>query len=401
MQSFIPRAFLFGLVACAIACAFNVDASALGLSDLTMPTELGLMSPVGLPLAFGLIRQKVELPKRTYVAGAQYDTDTIGQAASKLALTFSGKVTAGGGTLSGVVQDAPYNSMGRPEIKQGSELLVRADGRDLRHLTALLLGGYPKRTASTPTTGADGAIESNCVLDLAKLMPNALIDARGVKVSVSGTFGALTEYGSTNVSSITADLRARLEGVGFQPPAGYWRPRFEDRRVPIESAGVFNTVFQFPREQHVRALYVRVHDASAAATAPRVDGLVRRMRLAVQRANGRETGQIFESSWAGLRNDTAEMAGWSVADYDEAAGVALIYLHDDENEYGLPGVTFHAGDQLTVYIDTAETVEAQFTAVTGASGDYVLLLPLAFDRVGAPAGGRGEMAASGGRARRR
>jgi hypothetical protein len=310
-------------------------------------------------------------------SAAPYDGEFFSQPISKVGFKFDGSVTAsGGGAVSGQLDDAAHRLVGVFEVAQAGESLIRMDARDIKHLQAIVSGGYGKRIETTPSTSATDKLMCEGDLDLSRMLPGAMIDSRSERVVITGSFRDSDQYASTNLSAISATLRPRVGAIPEAPPASYWRPRFTQKSVRVESASdLDNTTFQHPRDVLVLGYLIRQYDNSANA---RVDGLLRKLRAEFA-APGREAQTLVSTTWGALRQETSRSAGFALADHDEAEGVALLAFGDPTR--GERGLTMPAGSAMTLWFDTSATVEGEFDAVTAGSGDQLVITELAFERI--------------------
>ena len=321
-----------------------------------------------------MVNARRQLPAVNFAASTNFQTEFQGQPISGLGISFQGTYAADAG--GGVANEGAYGFMGPIEIVQGEEPLVQMHGRDWRHLTSILAGGYfplnPSLDLPSQTT-----FYSRGFLPFDTLMPGAAIDASKDKVLLRGKFGALTDLGST-VTTAEGQLRANVK-TARTIEGNYFEPRFLQAQVRIDTA---QTDLQFTkritrRREYLAGIMFRQFDASAEfsnANLARVDGLVRNIRVDLERDG--EAREVLRTTWGDLKFD--QIARFGLARGDIHTGVG-IYLFDDPDTPEInENLVLEPGDALSFHIDTSSTPEAEFTAVTPASGDTLFVTFLSY-----------------------
>ena len=320
-----------------------------------------------------MVNARRQLPAVNYGASTNYQTEFQGQPISGLGISFQGTYTAASGN---VANEGAYGFMGPIEIVQGEEPLVQMHGRDWRHLTSILAGGYfplnPSLDLPSQTT-----FYSRGFLPFDTLMPGAAIDASKDKVLLRGKFGALTDLGS-GVSAAAGQLRANVKTTKTVE-GNFFEPRFLQAQVRVDTA---QTDIQFTkritrRREYLAGIMFRQFDASAEfsnANLARVDGLVRNIRVDLERDG--EAREVLRTTWGDLKFDQIARFGLSRGDIHTGVG---IYLFDDPDTPEIQeNLVLEPGDALSFHIDTASTIEDEFTAVTPASGDTLFVTFLSY-----------------------
>lgn len=320
-----------------------------------------------------MVNARRQLPKVAFAAGANYQTEFQGSPISGIGISFQGTYAAVGGN---VANEGAYGLMGPIEIVQGEEPLVQMHGRDWRHLTSILAGGYfplnPSLDLPSQTT-----FYSRGFLPFDALMPGAAIDAAKEKVLLRGKFGELTALGST-VSTASGSLRANVKTTKTIE-GNHFEPRYLQAQVRIDTA---QSDIQFTkritrRREYLAGILFRQFDASAEfsnANLARVDGLVRNIRIDLERDG--EAKEVLRTTWGDLKFDQIARFGLSRGDIHTGVG---LYLFDDPDTPEIQeNLVLEPGDALTFHVDTLSTPEEEFTAVDPAAGDTLFVTFLSY-----------------------
>lgn len=271
-------------------------------------------------------------------------------------------------------QDGPDNMVDRLRIeyprKGGGSYVLEGALRDFRILAEMLNGRAPLRNNS-----AAAAAQYN-VIHLPFYVPGKDqyhlwgidSDEIGDFILISGTYGALLNYGA-DTSALTAGQLRFMPIVAQHEPQG--RPRAAllpvGTQIPVVAASRVEDVLA---NGHLDALFgvlFRTHDNSATA-ATRVDGLISRIELdhSVDGTLLRATFvAIKERGAAFFRVPNAEHTAASPAGH---AGTALAVLNGQCAIGGYPSLR---GEKVDVVLDAQTTVPVGVTNVVPAASDAV------------------------------
>lgn len=297
-------------------------------------------------------------------------------------LRFSGTVTAvGGGGVAGLTEDAPFGLIKRIRLngqhsQLGSRRIIDLQGRVAHWLGNFHLRCDTGRTAPTPGAGASGQFKGSIFIPFTD--PNegvypAYLDVRDYSsLMLYVDTGALTDYASTNVDSISAaKIEIELVAVesGIPQFAGHFEPRFEVVEHPHTAATSRDVTRFFGGGGLVPYVVVHTHDDSATGDSQRTNGLVGKLKL----THGGE--EITEGTWAqildatkgdrALAQATSMPAGYGVLQWSPA---------NDPRSYRMTLTR-----ELQAEIDSSEAPPADITDVVPASGDRVDLVALVLE----------------------
>ena len=292
-----------------------------------------------------------------------------------LSFKASGVVAASGaGTNAG---DGPFGLIGRVEWVRNGTPIISMHAADLRHLTAFLASAYPEilpASIANPST-----FLAQAELPLEKIMPDAGVDARKVELVVRGRVRGATNLGST-VTSLTS---GKIRGGGDTDESGkkdYFEPSFFQKTIDTSSAGAeLTSTHRITNDVEMcAALMLRCFDSSLELSDPntyRSDGMVREIKVTLER-EGQPSKLVKQLTWGEAKLGSTTLAGISAATGQIQTGVVLVPIEDPDN----PGSALRlvAGDALNVVVDTLNAVEDEFTALTPAAGDQVVVSFLNF-----------------------
>jgi hypothetical protein len=290
-------------------------------------------------------------------------------------LKMSGIMAASGaGTNAG---DGPFNLLGRVELVRGGDPIIAMHGADLRHLSAFLQGAQAEILPASISNGA--AFLAQAELPLDKLISDAAIDCRREDLVVRGRFRGLTNLGTTVTAISSGKLRASGETTELKN-GDHFEPRFSQQTIDCSAAGTeLVTIKRIGSDVELAtAIMLRVFDASTELSDPnayRSDGVIREVRIEVERA-GRPAEEVARYTWGELKQMSTSRYGVSSVSGQIASGVVLLTLDDPSTPDLDDALRLERGDAIIVRIDTAATIEDEFTALTPASGDlcYVTFL---------------------------
>ncbi len=291
-----------------------------------------------------------------------------------LELRLAGLITAGGGgTVSGLVEDAPAGQISRIRItgqnkKTGqSRTIYDGQARWAYWLGNLHTQVAMSLTAPLPTAAATGDFLLGILIPLTSFSGSAVyLDPRDYStLTLRLEYGnGTTDYGSTNVSTITVTTIevSALEVVeGLPEDAQHFEPRWDITQMAVESAK------DDQRSQSVAAgglvpyTILHTHDDSGVGNAQRVDGLVKEVRV----FHGGDE-QLW-NSWAQLMERTKSRRGLAQATAMPAGYVLVEFLDALNTMYD---------KVLDFSIKSSGSVPQGITAITPASGDRCDLLAL-------------------------
>lgn len=289
-----------------------------------------------------------------------------------LNLKLSGVAAASGAGVNAV--DGPFNLLGRVEIVRGGDPLIAMHGIDLRHLSAFLQGGHAEILPASISNGIPFLAQAELPLDA--LMPGAAIDASGEDVIVRGRFRGLTNLGTTVTAITTGKLRASGETTTL-PGGDHFEPRFMQQTIDTASASAdLNTTKRIGSEvEFCAGIMIRTYDASTELSDPnasRSDGMIREIRIDVER-QGMPAQEVARYSWAEAKQLSTSRYGISAATGQISTGVVFITFDDPDTKDFAENLKLQRGDAIIVRIDTAATIEDEFTALTPGAGDLAFV----------------------------
>lgn len=287
-------------------------------------------------------------------------------------LKMSGVMAASGAGTNAL--DGPFNFLGRVEIARGSDVLVGMHGIDIRHLSAFLQGGQSEILPASIANGA--AFLAQAELPFDKLIPNGGFNAKEDDVVVRGRFRAILNMGTT----ATAINSGRLKVSGETDELAnddHFEPRWSQATIDTSAANAdLSTSKRITSNVEIAtAVMIRCFDASTELSDPnasRSDGMIREVKVDLER-NGQPAQEVGRWSWAELKQLSTSRAGIVSTAGQIQTGVVLITLDDPDTPELADGVKLHKGDALIVRVDTAATIEDEFTALTPAAGDLAVV----------------------------
>lgn len=291
----------------------------------------------------------------------------------KLNAKYSGAYTASGAGVD--AGDGPFNLLGRVEIRRGGDVVIGLHGPDWRHISSILTGTYPEILPSV--IAASGSFLAQGELPLDRLLQFGGLDGRNGDIVCSGRVRGLTNLGTTVTAITTNKLRFAAETGDYPNEGDHFEPRWLTQTIDTSAASAdLNTRKTIGNDVEICAgLFLRCFDASAELTDPnlfRSDGMVREIRLDLER-NG-DTKEIGRWSWGEAKQIMQNVFGITAAAGQVQTGVVLIPLIDPKGPGGR--LRLIRGDALIIRVDTAATVEDEFTALAPAAGDLVYVTPL-------------------------
>lgn len=314
---------------------------------------------------------------KDYTPAGPYDLEFSGRPLRAVSLRFAATLAAGIPVT--VRDDAAFRLLKTPEINQSENPLVRMEGESWRHISAFVAGSYDMHAAGT-SVATTGQVLAMATLDFERLMPGSLINAADKKVFLRGEFGALASYAATPPTTITGKLRPYGKSSEIDPNNGFLRPKFTEGKQQIVNADDQQYVVKFEQDTVVQGLFVRQNQASAAG-APRVDGLVKAIRIDVTAREGNI--EVHRFTWGQLRASFQSQAGYNPEDYARSIGCAFIPIQTRANGSYNKASLFKAGDSLTLHTDCTGTAEDEFASVTAATGDTLTITVLGYTPVSA------------------
>lgn len=331
-------------------------------------------------------------PDEIWSAGKQHSQELGNRVYNGLQFRFDASLTTTATAVSSVFTDPLLKLLGRTnlELTQSDHPLVKMTPQELFWLGAII-DGLPGRYDMDEAIGSSSSAAQivEWWIDFERLYgPACMIDARDVKVARKGTFGSLSDYGQTALSSVTATLRTMARSSQREPTPGtsYLRPQFYSERKDISTSStkVQHSV-RIGQTGYMAGLGFMVTDDSAGGSvanvnpqASRVDGLIRNVtvRVITKDFNGElgtfTWGQLVDSTWRG------ESLGYQFGTTEpltaRPSGVAWLPLRNTADPFAKGARLFEAGDVIELDFDTQSTPEADFTAVTPAANDTVSIL---------------------------
>lgn len=293
---------------------------------------------------------------------------------SRINYKLSGAYTGSGAGV--VALDGAFNYGGRVEVRRGSDVLIGLHGSDWRHLSGHLMRGYNEILPSV--IAASGVFLAQAELPLGRLIPFGGIDNRAGDVIFAGRTRGLTNLGTTVTAIGSNKLRFSGETGTFPNGADMHEPRILTSTIDASAA---SADLQLRRQvanevEYCCGAFIRNFDASLELGDPntsRSDGMTREVRIDLER-NGTST-EVARYTWGELKQLQLR-AGITAASGQVQTGVALAPIVDSDGPGG--ALTMRKGDALVIRIDTAATIEDEFTATTMAAGDLIYVTPLNF-----------------------
>lgn len=281
-------------------------------------------------------------------------------------MKFSGTITASGaGTNAG---DGPFGLVGRIEARRGGDLLIGLHGPDWRHLSAFLEGGYPEILPASIATATPFLAQGQLRLD--RLIPFGGIDGTANDVTFTGRTRGFTNLGTTVTALSAGSLKFAGETGTFPNGRDCMEPRISSNFIDCSAASAdLSTRRQIANDVEVcAAIMLRTFDSSLELSDPntfRSDGMVREIRVDLERDG--QSIEVGRWTWGEAKQVTQQVWGINAASGQVQTGVVLLPIVDPKGPGGRLRLT--KGDALVVRVDTAATVEPEFTALTAAAGD--------------------------------
>lgn len=319
------------------------------------------------------LRQRKRATPITVAVNTDYQAEMPGALYRSLFLKMSGTATASGAGTNAM--DGPFGLLGRVEWTLGGQPKIALQGSDIRHLASFLCGGHAEILPPSISTGA--AFLGQVELPLDRLVPGGAIDSRAEDLVVRGRFRALLNLGTTVTAIATGSLRATGETDDRGPDGDHLEPLWSQRSIDASVASSeLNTTYRCAQDTEVMpAIMLRAFDASVELSDPntaRSDGMIREIRVDVERAGGLQ--EVGRWTWGEAKQLSSSRYGISAATGQISTGVVLLTLDDPNTPAELDdALILHKGDAVIVRIDTAATVEPEFTALTPAAGDQCIV----------------------------
>lgn len=333
-----------------------------------------------------MVEQIKPFQSRAFALGSPYDLEFSGRPLKAIGLRFAGALNT---TIPvTVVDDASWRLLKTPEINQAENPLIRMSGPSWRHLSALINGGYDHFAAGTALATPNNVC-ATAILDLQKLQPLAMINASDKKVFVRGEFtSTLGDYATgTAPGGVTGTLRPFGVSSELDPSGGFLRPKFSEVSLAIANNDDMQQTIKFESDTVLMGCMLQAIQGSATGK-PRSDGLVKAVRLdAVNGENGNV--ELHRKTWGQARVYTSFRADFNDEDYVRSRGVVFLPTQTRANPQWNNAILMRAGDSLTFHFDMTPTVDEEFTGVTAAAGDSVLITVVGFT----PVAGTGDTAA--------
>lgn len=282
-------------------------------------------------------------------------------------------------TDSALNDDAPWTLVAVLSILlplRRGDVVIRTSGRDA-YIAARYLNGNLRENQTAATAGVTF---SSFFLPFGPLGWGIHSEALrpGAEIIVSGTWAAPSEYGADTTAITNGILRPSLVvDAAAQPNQGRRALVLTTSRFAVESEARFPRLRLNKPElaEELFGILFRQEDASAAGD--RVDGLVTRLQV-----HHPVLGDLVDQFFRDLRGAGLEWSGISPAEVTAALPL------------GLDGTAFYVGaplyrgpdlarNDISVTIDSVETVQGGVTNVTPAAGDALHATVLAMITPGA------------------
>ena len=314
--------------------------------------------------------EQLRMPDAAITAAQQYQQEHQSRVIRELEWHASVDVTIAGGVAVPTTDAAAKIFGSRIEVVQNEEPIIAVSPIDLRHISACLLGSYQRNTEQT-AVAVNVINESVIRLPLDALVPGTMIDGRQTKVLVRGKFGTAAEYG-TNTTINGGTVRTSMRAANSTSSQGYLRPAWSQAERAIETAQQdLQFSKRFEKLQRLPGVFLRTFDSSGdAAAAARVNGLLR--RITIEHSSPDRTRQIYSATWGEALNDTKTRFGIPLGEQKDGFVFLPLDYHDEETDRVVP-LTVGPGHSLMFHFDTISSVEEQFTPITPAANDLVVL----------------------------
>lgn len=305
---------------------------------------------------------------KDFTASGPYDLEFNGRPIAAVGLRFAATLT--GASIATVRDDAAFRLLKTPEINQAENPLVRMQGSSWRHLSALLGGGYDS-FASGVTAATPGQVVAMSTIHFDRLWPGAMVNASDKKVFLRGEFNTLASYSGTAPTAVTGKIRPFAITSERDPSQGFLRPRISELSLGIETASDdLQQVIRFEQDTVLHGFMLQVQDNSAGDQ--RVDGIVRAVRMDVFDKDGGQK-ETTRQTWGQMRHYLQFRGQYNQEDYNRSFGVGLLPTVDKRNPQWNGAKLFKAGESVTLHVDTNATVEEEYTSVTPAAGDKLII----------------------------
>lgn len=318
------------------------------------------------------LRERKRATPISVAINTDYQAEIPGAFFRSLFLKMSGTAAASGAGTNAL--DGPFGLLGRVEWTLGNQPLIGLQGSDIRHLAAFIAGGHAEILPPSISNGA--AYLAQVELPLDRLVPGGGIDARVQDFVARGRFRGLTNLGTTVTAISTGKLRVSGETDDRGADADHLEPRWSQRAVDTATASAeLSTTYRVGNDLEVLpAIMIRAFDASAELSDPnsaRSDGMVREIRVDVER-NGKTT-EVLRLTWGEAKLQSTSRYGVNAASGQISTGVVLLTLDDPATPQIDDALILRKGDNVVVRLDTAATVEDEFSALTPGAGDLAMV----------------------------
>jgi hypothetical protein len=279
-----------------------------------------------------------------------------------------GYYTNSGTSTSAVGIDGPCSYLGKYEVRCGSRNIVNMPASDLRHLTALLAGGYgPIVPATIANVGVaiTGKVLFEAALPFHKIHPRMRIDGRQEKVTFRARTGPITDLGSA-AASVTGTLTAFGDADDAFDERLFLEPDIRTVEIPLAAVDRNTLTIKFGDDELVFGVMIKALDESQRLTDPNLckpDTFVRRFALERQKQGRSRENVVPPIGWSFLRSAQTYDFGIDGSTGQAHAGVGVYWIDDPASD-NTEAAFFEAGDQMTIVIDASTAVEGEYSSAT-------------------------------------
>lgn len=271
-------------------------------------------------------------------------------------------------STSAVAIDGPCSFLGRYEVRCGSRNIINCPVSDLRHLTAILAGGYgPIVPATIANVGAaiTGKFLFETSVPFHKIHPLMRVDGRQEKITMRARTGPFTDLGSA-CDSIVGTLTAFGDADDEFDDRLYLEPDIRTVEIPLLATDRNVHTIKFGDDELVFGVVVKALDESQRLTDPNLckpDTFVRRFSMERQKQGRSRQVIVPPIGWSFLRSAQTYDFGIDGSTGQAHAGVGVYWLDDAATER-TEAAFFEAGDQMSIILDATTAVEGEYSSAT-------------------------------------
>jgi len=329
--------------------------------------------------------KRLSLPLESFAVSTPWEAVLPDGDLIRLALSTRLQVTAGAdGTVGSLTQDCPALCMANPFVNlalSGNPAVI-VDPKTLLHVATWATGRKCALVAATPTATNDG----NAAIEVEIPIRNPFapegdallyrMPVRGRDSKLTGTFGALTDYGADNVSALAGNLEFDCEFIDPPPPGTEaFSLRMHTHQLPHIAASARDShTIVLDEESLLLGIVLMAFDTSATANAERPDGMIRRVTVDVKDSYQRNSYRVEDVDWGNLKERTS--AFFKLPAASVPAGAVFVPLGRPDNPHQVRRLGPKSA--IEIIFNSSDTARYGFTAITPAAGDRVDATPWAY-----------------------